>query len=194
MRKVIYAVMVSIDGFIEGPNQELDWHLIDEELHRHFNELENTIDIHLYGRRLYENMAAYWPSADENPSAPEYVVEYARIWRNQPKIVFSKTLQHVDNNARLVREVNPREIKQLREQPGKDMSLGGAELAATFMKLGLIDEYQMYVNPVIVGGGTPMFPALNVPLSLQLLETRTFSSGVVLLRYQSSFKEGGERM
>jgi dihydrofolate reductase len=194
MRKVIYAEMVSIDGFIEGPNQELDWHLIDEELHRHFNELENTIDIHLYGRRLYENMAAYWPSADENPSAPEFEVEYARIWRNQPKIVFSKTLQQVDYNARLVREVNPREIRLLKEQPGKDMSLGGAELAATFMKLGLIDEYQLYVNPVVVGGGTSMFPALNDPLSLQLLETRTFDSGVVLLRYQPAVKERGERV
>lgn len=113
---------------------------------------------------------------------------------SESKIVFSKSLQQFGGNARLVREVNPIEIKMLKEQSGKDMSLGGAVLASTFMKLGLIDEYQLYINPVIVGGGKPMFPALNDPFSLRLIETCTFSSGVVLLRYQPAVKEGGARV
>jgi dihydrofolate reductase len=90
MRKVIYSHHVSLDGFIEGPNGELDWAVVDEELHRRFNDLESTIDAHLYGRRVYETMAAYQSTADQNPSAPEYEVEYARIWQNKPKIIFSK--------------------------------------------------------------------------------------------------------
>lgn len=186
MGKLIYAMLVSLDGFIEGPDGELDWHLIDEELHRHFNALESKIDIQLYGRRLYENMTAYWPTADQNPSASAYEVEYARIWRTKPKIVFSKTLDKVEWNGQLLREVNPEEINRLKAQPGTTLSLGGPDLAATFRQLDLIDEYWLYVNPVVVGGGKPMFPALADLTRLQLLETQTFGSGVVLLRYRAA--------
>jgi len=105
-----------------------------------------------------------------------------------PKIVFSKTLDQVDWNSRMVRDVTAEEITKLKAQPGKDLSIGGPTLASAFMKLGLIDEYQLFVNPVVLGGGTPFFPAIDKPINLQLIETRTFSSGVVYLRYQPDKK------
>lgn len=185
MRKIIYAPMVSLDGFVEGPNGELDWSAPGEELHRHFNDqyLTGAIDTSLYGRRMYENMAAYWPTVKANSSAPDVEVEFARAWKKLSKIVFSTTLEDVEWNARLVREVVPEEIRALKAQPGGDMDLGGADLASTFMRHDLIDEYRLYVHPVVLGGGTPLFPP-GQELDLRLVETRTFSEGAVLLRYQ----------
>jgi dihydrofolate reductase len=184
MRKVIYAMSVSLDGFIEAPNGDLSWSYIDEELHRHFNDLEAMVDINFYGRRLYETMAAFWPTADEDPSAPQYVIEYAQIWKNMPKIVFSSTLDQVGWNSRLVRGNIAEEVNQLKEQPGKYLSVGGAGLASSFMQLGLIDEFRLYFHPVVLGRGKPMFHELKDKINLQLVETHTFGSGVVLLSYQ----------
>jgi dihydrofolate reductase len=184
MRKVIFAMNVSLDGFIEGTNGDLSWSVPDEELHRHFNDFDAMIDLHFCGRLLYENMAAFWPTADEDPAAPDYVIEYARIWKLMPKIVFSKSLDKVGWNSRLVREVNADEVKNLKEQPGKYMSVAGAGIASTFMQLGLIDEYWLHIHPVIIGAGKPMFRLLRDRINLQLIETRTFGSGVVLLKYQ----------
>ena len=194
MRKVIYAMSVSLDGFIEATNGDLSWSFPDEELHQHFNDLESTIDVHLYGRRLYENMAAYWPTADENPSAPKHEIEYARIWKSMPKIVFSKTLDQVKWNSRLVRGNIAEEVNKLKEQPGKAMSVGGAEIASTFMQLGLIDEYRLYFHPVILGGGKPMFRPLPEKINLRLIETRTFGSGAVLIRYQRAADAGKQSL
>jgi dihydrofolate reductase len=174
----------SLDCFIETKHGSISWSFPDEELHRHFNDRENEIDIYLYGRRLYETMAAYWPTADDNPLAPEHEKEYASIWRNKSKIVFSKTLDQVRWNARLVRGNIADEVVKLKEQPGKDLSVAGAEIAATFTKLGLIDEYWLYVHPVVLGAGKPMFQQLRDKVTLKFVETRTFGSGVVLLRYQ----------
>ncbi len=193
MRKVIYSMMVSLDGFIEGPNRELDWHIIDEELHTFVNDQQRAMGAFLYGRRLYEIMVDYWPTADTNPSAPGYEVEFARIWKNMPKIVFSKTLDTVEWNSRLVRDNIAEEVTKLKAQPGNDLTLGGATLASTFMRLGLIDEYQLFVHPVVLGSGTPFFPALDDKIHLRLIETRTFGSGVVYLRYQRA-GEGQERL
>ena len=184
MRKVIYAMGVSLDGFIEELGGDLSWSYPDEELHKHFNERESEIGLYLYGRRLYENMAAFWPTADEDPSTPQFEVEYARIWKSKPKIVFSTTLERVAWNSRLVRGDIGEEVRKLKAQPGKDMSVGGAGLAASFMQLGLIDEYRLYFHPVILGGGKPMFRQLSDKINLQLVETHTFRSGVVLLKYQ----------
>jgi dihydrofolate reductase len=184
MRKVIYAMSVSLDGYIEDINGDLNWSFPDEELHRHFNELEAEIDVHLYGRGLYENMAAFWPTADENPAAPPYEIEYSRIWKSMPKVVFSRTLDQVGWNSRLVRENLVEEVNKLKAEPGKNLSVGGAGLASSFMRLGLIDEVRLYIHPVVLGGGKPMFQHLPEKISLQLVETRTFKSGVVLLRYQ----------
>jgi len=188
MRKVIYSMFVSLDGFIEGPNRELDWHIVDEELHRFVNDQQGEFDTYLYGRRMYEVMA-YWETADRNPSSPEYELEFARIWKSVPKIVFSKTLPHVQGNARLVRDNVAAEITKLKAQPGKDMDLGGPTIASTFMQLGLIDEYRLFVHPVVLGGGTRMFPTSNDTVNLRLVETRTFGSGVVYLRYRPNGKE-----
>ncbi len=184
MRKVIYAFSQSLDGYIEAADGRLDWPIVDEEIHRHFNALEDSIDIQLYGRRLYENMAAFWPTAHEDPNAPDYILEYARIWNSKQRIVFSNTLTEVGPNARLFSGDITTEVNKLKQQPGKDMVVGGATLAATFIRLGLIDEYRVYIHPIILGGGKPMFPPLDKQIGLQLVETHTFGTGVVLLKYQ----------
>jgi dihydrofolate reductase len=185
MRKVIYSPMVSLDGFVEGPNRELDWGIVDEELHSFINNQQRDIDIYLFGRRMYEVMV-YWDTADTDPSNPEYALEFARIWKNIHKIVFSKTLEQVEGNATLNRGDIVDEIARLKALPGKTIGVGGATIASTLIRLNLIDEYWLYVQPVILGSGTPMFPTLNSKINVRLLDTRRFNSGVVLLRYQSS--------
>ena len=127
-------------------------------------------------------MAAYWPTADENPSAPSVEIEYARIWKDMQKVVFSKTLKKVGWSTRLVSENLAEEVNRLKAQPGKDRSVGGAGIASAFMQLGLIDEYRLYIHPIILGSGKPMFPPPHDRLDLQLIETHTFGSGVVLLK------------
>lgn len=183
MRKVIYSMTVSLDGFIAGPRGEIDWSAPDEELHRFHNERTREIGAHFCGRRLYEEML-YWETADENPSAPEHVLEFAHIWKSLPKIVFSKTLEKVEGNARLVRDGVADEVAKLKEQPGKDLAVGGAGLASTFIALGLVDEYLLFVSPVVLGAGTPYFPALDERIELELVETQTFASRVVYMRYR----------
>jgi dihydrofolate reductase len=184
MRKLIYSMGVSLDGFIAGPDGEIDWSAPDEELHRFHNQRVRELGAHLCGRRLYGEMT-YWETAEEeNPSAPEHELEFARIWKDTPKIVFSETLEKVEGNARLVRDGVVEEVSKLKEQPGKDLAVGGAGLASTFIKLGLIDEYRLFVSPVVLGGGTPYFPALDERVNLELVETRTFGSRVVYVRYR----------
>jgi dihydrofolate reductase len=183
MRKLIYSMTVSLDGFIAGPHGEIDWSAPDEELHRFHNQQVREIGAHLCGRRLYEVMT-YWETADANPSAPDHELEFARIWKALPKIVFSKTLEKVEGNARLVRDGVAGEVAKLKEQPGKDLAVGGAGLASSLIQAGLIDEYLLFVSPVVLGGGTPYFPALDERINLELVETRTFGSRVVYLRYR----------
>jgi dihydrofolate reductase len=183
MRKLIYSMGVSLDGFIAGPNGEIDWGAPDEERHRFHNQQTREIGAHFCGRRLYEEML-YWETVDEDPSAGEVALEFAAIWQSLPKIVFSNTLEQVEGNARLASGGVAEEVARLREQPGKDLAVGGAGLASTFTRLGLIDEYRLFVNPVVLGGGTRYFPALDDRIDLDLLETRTFGSRVVYLRYR----------
>ena len=183
MRKLIYSMGVSLDGFIAGPNGEIDWSAPDEELHRFHNQQARETGAELYGRRMYEVMR-YWETADDQPSAPEHELEFARIWKDTPKIVFSKTLEEVEGNARLIRDGAAEEVVKLKEQPGMDLAVGGAGLASTFIKLGLVDEYRLFVSPVVLGGGTPYFPALDERINLELVETRTFGSRVVYVRYR----------
>jgi dihydrofolate reductase len=176
---------VSLDGFIEGPNRELDWHMVDDELHSHFNEQLSAMGAFLSGRVTYELMAGFWPTADADPSSTGPMVEFARIWRDTPKIVFSRTLERADWNTTVVRDVVPEEIMELKAQPGGDLVVGGADLAAAFMRHGLIDEYRLYVHPVVIGRGKPLFQPSEVKTELRLAETRTFGNGVVLLRYRA---------
>jgi dihydrofolate reductase len=183
MRKLIYSMGVSLDGFIAGPDGEIDWSAPDEELHRFHNQQTRELGAHLCGRRLYEEMV-YWETAEEKRSLPEHELEFARIWRDTPKIVFSKTLEKVEGNARLVRDSVAEEVAKLKEQPGKDLAVGGAGLASTLVRLGLIDEYRLFVSPVLLGGGTPYFPALDERIKLELVDTQTFGSRVVYARYR----------
>ncbi|MFO7322660.1 MAG: dihydrofolate reductase family protein [Chloroflexota bacterium] len=183
-RNVIFSMLVSLDGYIEGPKRELDWPIIDEEFHTFVNEREAALGTFLYGRRLYKLMSDFWPTADQDPTQPEYIHAYSRIWKEMPKIVFSKTLDKVDWNARLASSDLVEEVTRLKAQPGKNISVGGAELAASLMRLGLIDEYELYIQPILLGSGTRMFPELQNRTNLRLIETRSFGSGVVYLRYQ----------
>ena len=185
MSKLIYSMTVSLDGFIAGRDGEIDWSAPDEELHRFHNRQIGELGAHLCGRRLYETML-YWETAEENPSAAEHVLEFARIWKALPKIVFSRTLERVEGNARLLRDSVGDEVAKLKQQPGKDLAVGGAGLASTCIKLGLIDEYRLFVSPVVLGGGTPYFPALDDRISLELVETQTFACRVVYVRYRVS--------
>lgn len=183
MRKIIYAQLVSADGYIEDQDGKIDWTKPGEELHRHFNELEKNLDVNFYGRRMSEAMD-FWLTADQNPELKDYEREYARLWQQTQRIVFSKTLDKVEENARLLREVDPNEIRRLKNKPGKNMAVGGADLAATFIKHGLVDEFRLYIHPVVLGGGKPMFP-VDQKLELQFMESQSFPGGVVMLKYQS---------
>jgi dihydrofolate reductase len=174
----------SLDGYIEGPNREIDWHMVDDELHQHFNEQLKGMGAFLDGRITYELMASFWPTADNDPASAPPIVEFARIWRDMPKIVYSKTLQQAGWNTTIVREVVPKEVAQLKAAPGGDLALGGADLAAAFMRHDLIDEYRIYIHPILIGAGKPLLPPSGPRIPLQLAETRTFGNGVVMLRYQ----------
>ncbi len=184
MRRIILMMSVSVDGFIEGPNRELDWQMVDDELHRHFNEQLSAMGAFLSGRVTYELMAGFWPTVDRDPASTAPMVEFARIWRDMPKIVFSKTLERADWNTTVVRDVVPEDIQELKAQPGGDLALGGADLAAAFMRHDLIDEYRLYVHPIVIGRGKPLFQPADAKITLRLAETRTFGNGVVLLHYQ----------
>jgi dihydrofolate reductase len=183
MRKVILSMQVSLDGFFEGPNQDLSWHMVDDELHRHFNEQLAAMGAFLDGRVTYELMADFWPTADSDPDANPSMAEFARIWRDMPKIVYSRTLTTAGWNTTVVPEVVVDEVQALKSLPGGDLALGGANLADTFRHYGLIDEYWLYIHPVLVGRGNPLFKSSDSLAQLRLLETRSFGNGVTLLRY-----------
>ena len=183
MRELIYSMSASLDGYIVGPDGRFDWSAPDEEMHRFHNQQTRELGAHFLGRHLYETMV-YWETADRDPAASDVTREFARIWQELPKIVFSTTLEKVEGRTRLAGEDIATEVAKLREQPGKDLAVGGAGLAAAFAELGLIDEFRLFVYPVSVGGGTPFFPAGQAQIDLELVETRTFGSRVVYLRYR----------
>ncbi|MET9800914.1 dihydrofolate reductase family protein [Streptomyces sp. NPDC006368] len=183
MRKIILMMSVSLDGFIEGTDRRIDWHRVDDELHSHFNEQLRTMGAFLNGRVTYELMAGFWPTADAAPSSTGPMAEFAGIWRDMPKIVFSRTLRRADWNTTIARDVTVDGIMALKARPGGDLALGGADLAAAFMRHDLIDEYRLYVHPVLIGQGKPLFPRTDDRTALTLAEARTFGNGVVLLRY-----------
>lgn len=182
MRRLIYSTMVSLDGFVARLNGDLDWVLVDEELHTFVNNQQEEMDLYCYGRGMYEVMR-FWETADQDPTLPAYELEYAKIWQKTPKIVFSATLEAVEGNTRLVRGGAVEEIRRLKQEPGKDMEVGGPTLAADFIRRNLVDVYGLFVQPVLLGEGIPFFPSLDTSLNLKLVETRPFQSGVVYLRY-----------
>ncbi|MEA2451876.1 MAG: hypothetical protein QOG04_586 [Actinomycetota bacterium] len=183
MPKLIYSMGMSLDGFIEGPDGSFDWGAPDEELHRFHNERVRAVGGHVLGRRLYETMT-YWETAHEDPAMTDYALEFAEIWKALPKVVFSNTLDDVVGNTRLARSGIADEVAELQERSGKDVAIGGATLAGEAIKLGLVDEFQLFFYPVVVGGGKPLFPSFDQLIDLNLVETRTFGSRVVYLRYE----------
>jgi dihydrofolate reductase len=185
MRKLIYSMGVSLDGYIAGRAGEIDWATPDEELHRFHNQRARETGADLYGRNLYETMR-FWETADQDPSRAEHELEFARIWKETPKVVFSRTLEHIEGDYRLVRDGAVEAVARLKEESGADLAVGGAGLAATLIRHGLVDEYRPLVYPVVLGGGTPYLPALEEPIGLELVETKTFGSRVVYLRYRAT--------
>ena len=184
MRKVTYGMGVSLDGFIAGPDGDIGWSAPAEDLHRFHNEHARATGVELYGRRMYETMR-YWETDEAtSPSAPEHLREFAQLWRDTPKLVFSRTLERLEGVGTLVREEIADTIARLRNQPGGDIAVGGAGLAASLVALGLIDEFRLFVYPVVLGAGTPYLPPTERAIPLRLIETRTFDQGVVYLRYE----------
>jgi dihydrofolate reductase len=186
MRKIILSNMVALDGFFAGPNGELDWHVVDDEYNEYAIDLLSKVDTILFGRVTYQLMADYWPAVAMNPSTSKNDLEIADKMNNLPKIVFSKTLHKVEwNNSRLVKENIPEEISKMKQQAGKDMViLGSGSIVSSLMQLGLIDEYRIIVNPVVLGNGKPLFKDINDKLNLKLLNVRVFDSGNVILFYE----------
>lgn len=184
MRRIVLHLMVSLDGYFEGPDADLGWHRVDEELHTFFNRQLATASAFLEGRVTYELMEEFWPSADQDPDASPSMAEFAGIWRGMPKIVYSRTLDTPGSNATVVRDVVPEEVRALQAQPGGDMVVGGPSLAESFREHDLIDEYRIFVNPVLVGRGRRLFESEGMPADLRLAETRAFGNGVVMLRYE----------
>ena len=184
MSKLIYSMSVSLDGFVARPNGSLDFVHVDDELHEVFNEEARSVSTMLNGRRMYELLAPYWPTADQDPNAPPVIRDFARIWRDKPKVVFSKTLEKADWNSRLFRGGAVAEVRRLKEIHDNDMDLGGPTLAAALIEADMVDEFRLYINPAVLGAGIPYFPHGSPRLELRLLETRRFSGDVLYVRYE----------
>ncbi len=184
MRSVTYSMGVSLDGYIVGPDGRFDWTAPDKDVFRFWIDEIRGVGVHLMGRRLYETML-YWETADQDPSLGAAELEWAALWQPLPKVVFSTTLSAVEGNARLASVGLAEEIERLRSEPGEgEIAIGGATLAADAAALDQIDEYRTIVYPVLVGGGIPYFPRHERRVDLELVETRTFSSGVLYLRHR----------
>ena len=184
MRSVTYSMGISLDGYIAGPRRDFDWTEPDEEVFGFVTDQIREVGVHLLGRRLYETML-YWETAGQDSALDELELEWATIWNPLPKVVFSTTLSAVQGNARLASGGLAEEIERLRAEPAEGgIAIGGAALAAEAAALGLIDEYRARVYPVLVGGGIPFFPQRERRVDLELVETRTFSSRVIYLRYR----------
>ena len=184
MSRIVLVTSISVDGYMEGPGRDISWHRVDEEVHEHFNEVLGTMGAFLEGRVTYELMESVWPTADTDPASGPAEVEFARIWRRTPKVVYSRTLERAGENATIVRQVDPDEVRALKDRFEGDLVVGGAQLAAEFHRLDLVDEFRIYVHPVLVGDGTPAFERNEAMRPLRLIETRTFGNGVVLVRHE----------
>src|SRR3954469_45503 len=185
MRKLTFGMNLSVDGYIAAPGDDLGWGVPSDELFQWWSDRVGATGLALYGRRLWETMSSHWPTADQQPGATPAQLEYARRWRDMPKVVFSSTTSAVDGNARLVTGDAVPEITRLKTEDGGPMDIGGATLAAAAMRARLIDEYVIVTHPVLVGGGTPFFTHLASWVKLDLVESRTFPGGIMLSRYET---------
>jgi len=184
MAKLIYTAITSLDGYVADEDGNFDWAEPDEEVHSFVNDLERPVGTHLYGRRMYDVMV-YWETAHTLADQPDFIQDFARIWQAADKIVYSKTLETVSSaRTRIERDFDPEAVRQLKESAGRDITVGGPDLAAQAIKAGLVDEYHLFLAPIVVGGGKQSLPD-NVRLTLELVDERRFGNGTVHLRYRS---------
>jgi dihydrofolate reductase len=184
MARLTYAAITSLDGYVADKNGNFDWAAPDEEVHSFVNDLERSAGTHLYGRRMYEVMA-FWETADTLADEPAVFKEYAKIWQAADKIVYSRTLQSVTTaRTRIDRDFDPEAVRRLKASAGRDITVGGPGLAAQAIKAGLVDEYHLFLTPILVGGGNPALPH-DVRVQLELVDERRFRGGVVHLHYRT---------
>jgi dihydrofolate reductase len=191
MRKVYFFMTLSVDGYFEGKDHDISWHNIDAEVNRFVIEQLRETDIFMFGRRIYELMEASWPAMAKDPNISAENAEVARLINNSHKMVFSRTLQKVEEkenwrNVKLVHGFDPEEIRRLKNQSGKNISVGGSDLALSFIRSGLIDEFRFMISPTVVGHGTKIFQGLGGRLDLELKKTHRFKNGNMLLHYRPS--------
>ena len=190
MAKLIYSAITSLDGYVADKEGNFDWAAPSEEVHAFANQLERSIGTHLFGRRMYETMV-YWETAHTRPDSSPVELDYAEVWQAADKIVYSRTMADVSSaRTRIEREFDPDSVRELKQRAGRDLSVGGAELAAQAIKADLVDEYHLFLNPVVVGGGTSALPD-DIRLDLELLDEHRFASGVVHLHYRSATTQSG---
>jgi dihydrofolate reductase len=184
MAKLIYSAITSLDGYVADEDGNFDWAAPGEEVHTFVNDLERPVGTYLYGRRMYEVMV-YWETAHTVADQPPHIRDFAEIWHAADKIVYSTTLETVSSaRTRIERDFDPAAVRQMKARAGRDITVGGSDLAAQAMRAGLVDECHLFVTPIVVGGGNPSLPK-NVRLELELLEERRFGNGVVHLHYRT---------
>ena len=185
MRRLTFGMNVSLDGYIAAPGDDIGWSAPSDELFQWWSDRVGATELALYGRKLWETMSSYWPTADQQPGVTPAEIEFAHRWQAMTKVVFSTTATTIEGNTPLVTGDAVAEISRLKAEDGGPMDIGGSTLAAAAMRAGLIDEFVLATAPVLVGGGTPFFPALDRWVDLDLVETRAFPGGVVLTRYET---------
>jgi len=184
MAKLIYSAITSLDGYVADEDGNFDWAVPDEEVHTFVNDLQRPVGTYLYGRRMYEVMVA-WETADTLADQPPYTQDFAQIWQAADKIVYSTTLETVSSaRTRIERDFDPEAVRQMKAAAGRDLSVGGPDLAAQAFKAGLVDECHLFLAPIVVGGGNQSLPS-NVRVKLELLDERRFGNGMVHLRYRT---------
>jgi len=189
MRKVILFMMLSVDGYFEGPNHDLSWHNVDKELDRFVIQQMKEVDLIIFGKRTYQTMESYWPQAQNDPKMSKENLIVAWLMNNMNKIVISRTLNKIREhknwkNVKIVHKFDPKEIMRLKKQPGKTIWVGGSNLALSFIRASLIDEFRFTISPVVIGAGTPIFEGLDRRLKFELIKTRKFRSGNVMQYYR----------
>jgi dihydrofolate reductase len=184
MAKLIYSAIMSLDGYVADEDGNFDWAEPDEEVHSFVNDLERRVGTYLYGRRMYEVMVA-WESPDTVADQPPFMHDYAEIWKAADKVVYSSTLESASSaRTRVERDFDPEAIRQMKATANRDISVGGPDLAAQAIKAGLVDEWHLFVTPIVVGGGKRCFPD-DVRLKLEFVDERRFGNGVVYLHYRT---------
>ena len=184
MAKLIYSAITSLDGYVSDEDGNFDWAAPDEEVHTFVNNLERPVGTYLYGRRMYEVMLA-WEDSQTFADQPPFIQDFAQIWQAADKIVYSKTLERVSSaKTRIERDFDPKAVRQMEATAGRDITVGGPDLAAQAIKAGLVDECHLFLAPIVVGRGKQSLPN-NVRLKLELLDERRFANGVVHLHYRT---------